>query len=160
MKCFFSGIYGSKRDAITWDVMKTMPITFFYIKAICLLWIHSTRPNIQPNLLCGNTEAVIWNVHRKRPEIWSSVCILNYDKSPAHKALSVKHFLAQNRLLKWNTHPIPLIGSEWLLAVYISKVWRFRDIEDIQKGECDDSTESYSTSRVPKIFPTVATSLI
>jgi hypothetical protein len=35
---------------------------------------------------------------------------------------------------------------------------RFEDTEDIQK--CDDGTESYSTTGVPKIFPTVAGSIV
>jgi hypothetical protein len=26
----------------------------------CSLWIHSTRPNSQPSLLCGNIQAVTW----------------------------------------------------------------------------------------------------
>jgi hypothetical protein len=29
-------------------------------KGHCSLWIHSTRPNSQPRLLCGNTEVVSW----------------------------------------------------------------------------------------------------
>jgi len=33
------------------------------------------------------------------------------------QTVPVKQFLAQKRLLKWNTHPIPLIYSERLLAV-------------------------------------------
>jgi hypothetical protein len=37
----------------------------------------------------------------------------------------------------------------------VLKGQRFQDTEDIQK-KCDDSTQSYSTTRVPKMFPTVA----
>jgi hypothetical protein len=40
---------------------------------------------------------------------------------------------------------------------YVLKGQRFQDI-DIQK-KCDDSTESYSTTGVPEVFPTVAASL-
>jgi len=38
-------------------------------------------------------------VHRKRPELWPSDWILHHDNAPAHKMLTVKHFLAQ----KWIT---------------------------------------------------------
>jgi hypothetical protein len=44
--------------------------------------------------------------------LWLIDWILHHDSAPAHKVRSVKHFLAQKRLLKWITHPIPLI---WLL---------------------------------------------
>jgi hypothetical protein len=30
--------------------------------------------------------------------------------TPAHKVLSAKQFLAQNQVLEWNTHSIPLIS--------------------------------------------------
>jgi hypothetical protein len=48
------------------------------------------------------------SVRRKRPELWPNDWNLHHDNVPAHKALSVEQFLVQNRLLKWNTHPIPL----------------------------------------------------
>jgi hypothetical protein len=34
---------------------------FLGYEGYCSLWIHSTRPNSQPSLLCGNTEAVTWS---------------------------------------------------------------------------------------------------
>jgi hypothetical protein len=37
-------------------------------------------------------------VRRKGPEFWPSVWILNHDNAPAHKALSVKQFLAQKSI--------------------------------------------------------------
>jgi hypothetical protein len=48
----------------------------------------------------------------------------------------------------------------WLfLKIKSALKWReFEDTEDIQK-KCDDDTESYSTTGVTKMFPTVATSL-
>jgi hypothetical protein len=49
-------------------------------------------------------------VRGKRPELWPNDRIIHYDNSPAHKVLS-SSFWPQNRLLKWNTHPVPLI---WL----------------------------------------------
>jgi hypothetical protein len=45
-------------------------------------------------------------VHRKTPELWPNGWNLHHDNAPAHKALSVKQFLAQ----KWITekeHPPP-----------------------------------------------------
>jgi hypothetical protein len=52
------------------------------------------------------------DMRRKRPELWPNDWIRHHDNAPAHKALSVKWFLAQkNLLLKRNTHPILLI---WL----------------------------------------------
>jgi hypothetical protein len=39
-------------------------------------------------------------VRRKRPELWPYDWILHHDNAPAYKALSVKQFLVQNRLLE------------------------------------------------------------
>jgi hypothetical protein len=64
----------------------------------------------------------------------------------------------------WNETPILFswFSSEWLLPASKNKVplkgRRFQDIEHIQK-KCDDGTESYSTTWVPKMFPTVTASL-
>jgi hypothetical protein len=43
-------------------------------------------------------------VSRKRPEIWSSDWILHHDSASNHKAISVKHFLAQKEITKME-HP-------------------------------------------------------
>jgi hypothetical protein len=45
------------------------------------------------------------------PEMWSKDWILQYDKAPAHKALSVKQFLAQKSITEVEHPPNPLI---WL----------------------------------------------
>jgi hypothetical protein len=37
---------------------------FLRCQGYCSLWAHSTRPNSQPNLLCGNFEAITWILHR------------------------------------------------------------------------------------------------
>jgi hypothetical protein len=37
-------------------------------------------------------------VCRKRPELWPSDWILHHDTSPAHKAVSLKQFLAQKSI--------------------------------------------------------------
>jgi transposase len=43
-------------------------------------------------------------VRRKRPELWPNDWILHYDNAPAHKALSVKKFLAQKSITEME-HP-------------------------------------------------------
>jgi hypothetical protein len=67
------------------------------------------------------TKLIMWNTSywsgyvkicvEKSLELLPNDWIPQHDNAPAHKAPSVKQFLAKNRLLKWNTHPIPLI---WL----------------------------------------------
>jgi hypothetical protein len=49
---------GSKRALMSKSQMKITLITFFDIKGIFSLRIHSARPNSQPIILHGNTEAV------------------------------------------------------------------------------------------------------
>jgi len=62
------------------------------------------------------------NVCRKWPEHWPNHWILHSDNAPVHKTLSSKIFWLKNRLLKWNTHPVPWFGSEWRLALSENKV--------------------------------------
>jgi len=54
-------------------------------------------------------------VCRESPKLWPSDWILHHDIAPAHRALSVKQFLAKNQVLKWNTHPLALI---WLRMTF------------------------------------------
>jgi hypothetical protein len=50
------------------------------------------------------------------------------------------------------------LNGFWLFPIkYVLKGQRFQDNDDIKKS--DDSTESYSTTGVPKMFPTMAASL-
>jgi hypothetical protein len=58
-------------------------------------------------------------------------------------------FWPKNQLLKWNTHPVPLICSALLLAVSKNKVC-FKRMK---------ISKSYSTTGAPKMFLTVAASL-
>jgi hypothetical protein len=80
---------------------------FLLYQGYCSLWIHSIRQKNHSRLLHENIEVVMWS--RKRPELWLSDCILHHASAPAHKALPVNQFLAQNQLLKWNTHMVSLI---------------------------------------------------
>jgi len=82
------------------------------------LWIHPTRPNSQPKSLKWLWEAV----HRERPELWPNNWILHNDNASAHKALSLKQFLAQKSITEME-HPLYSLGSEWLLAVSKNKVY-------------------------------------
>jgi hypothetical protein len=141
----------SKRVAGTWNMM-------------------NKRWPIRTQSTGENAEEVRNSVHSdRRLSIRAMAVQMNLDKetvtcqgldSPAPKALSVKQFLIQ-----WNGKPMlfPSFDSEWRLVLSKkNKVSlpgrRFQDTEDIKK-KCDDGTESYSTKGVPKMFPTVATSL-
>jgi hypothetical protein len=72
-------------------------------------------------------------MRRKRPELGPNDWILHHDNAPAHKALS-SGFWPKNRLLKWNTQPIPDLDPNdlWLFPI-----------------KHDDYTESYCTAGVP-----------
>jgi hypothetical protein len=73
--------------------MKTMLITFFDIKGT----VHFETVNqAYVEILKRLREAV----HRKGPQLWPNEWIFHHDIAPAHKALFVMQFLAQNRLLK------------------------------------------------------------
>jgi len=116
---------------------------------------HKTKQST--NLLCRNFETVTWSLHRKRPQFWPSIWILHYDNAPVHKALSVRQFLAQNLITELECTPC----SPYLAPNYF---WPFRKTKSALKRwrypkKCDDSTESYSTTGVPKTFPAVAASL-
>jgi histone-lysine N-methyltransferase SETMAR len=95
-------------------------------------------------------------------EIWSNGWILLHENAPAHKALSVKYFLAQKLITEMEHPPYSpdlALNDFWLFPNIKSslKGRRFQDTEDIKKS--DDSTKSYSTTGVPKMFPIVAASL-
>jgi hypothetical protein len=94
-------------------------------------------------------------VSRKRPELWPNDWIFHHDNAPAHKAPSVKQFLAQ-KIDYWNGTPALFLwfGCDWLLTVSGNKVrlkgMKIQDTEDIQK-ERDEVTETYSWTGVPKM---------
>jgi hypothetical protein len=61
-----------------------------------------------------NVEILEWlceAVRRKRPELWSNNWILHHDNAPDQEVLFQAVPDPKNQLLKWNTHPLPLI---WL----------------------------------------------
>jgi hypothetical protein len=101
-------------------------------------------------------------VRRKGPELWPNDSILHHDSALAHTVLSVKQLLAQKSITEMehlSCSPDLSSNDFWLFSKIKSalKGRRFQDIEDIQK--CDDDTESYFTTGIPKMFPIVAASL-
>jgi hypothetical protein len=86
--------------------------------------------------------------------------ILHHDKAPVHKVLSVSgpkidYLHGTLMLFLW-------FGSKWLLAVSKNTVYlKETKISGYQSHptKCDDGTESYSITGVPKIFPTMVASL-
>jgi hypothetical protein len=97
-----------------------------------------SRLNSEPSSLCGSTEALHEAVHRRRPELWPSDWILRHDNAPAHKALSVKQFLAHKSITEIEHTPFSpdmALNDFWLFPKikFALKGWRFQDIEDIQK---------------------------
>jgi len=86
--------------------LKKMLITSFDINMLLALnSFHMARQ------LMEKMKRIREAMHRKRPEVWPSDWFPHRDNAPTHEALSLKQFLAQNRLLKWNIHPVSLI---WL----------------------------------------------
>jgi histone-lysine N-methyltransferase SETMAR len=86
------------------------------------------------------------------PELWSRDGILHHDNAPAHKALSVKQFLAKKSISEMGHPPCsPDLAPNdfWLMPEMRSalKGRRCQDTEDIKK--CDDGTQSCSTTGVP-----------
>jgi hypothetical protein len=77
-------------------------------------------------------------VHSKRPELWPSDWILHHDNALAHKALSVKQFLAQKSIAEDEQllcFPDLAPNDLWLFPKIKSalKGRIFQDIEDVQK---------------------------
>jgi hypothetical protein len=91
--------------------VKLVLITFFDIKGIVNFEFIPQGQTANQNYCVEILEWLYEAVHRERPELWPNNWILHHDNAPAHKAPSVKQFVAKIQLLKWNTHPIPLI---WL----------------------------------------------
>jgi histone-lysine N-methyltransferase SETMAR len=97
------------------------------------------------------------SVRKKRPELWPSYLVT----MPQLKRHCLSASLAQTSMTELEHPPCsPGLAPNdlWLFPKIKSalKGRSFHDIEDIRKY---DSTESYSTKRVPKMFPTVAASL-
>jgi transposase len=74
-------------------------------------------------------------VCRKRPELWPNDWILHHDNAPAHKALSVKQFVAQKSITEFE-HPSysPDLAPNdlWLFPSTLNEQ-KLQNTEDIQK---------------------------
>jgi transposase len=89
------------------------------------------------------------------PELWPNDWILHHDNAPAHKALFVKQFLAQRSITEMEHPPYSpdLDPNDFLLFPKIKsalKRRKFQDTGDIKK--CEDRTERYSTTGIPKML--------
>jgi hypothetical protein len=151
---FLNGINSSKRAHLL--KMKTMLITFFNIKGI----IHfEFLPQGQTFNEAYYVE-ILKQLHdalcSKWPEPWHISWILHHDNASAHRTLS-SSLWTRSRLLKWNTHPLPLIWL-WMTSVSKNKVY-FKGMKILgcwrHPKKYNDEPESYSTT-VLEMFPTVA----
>jgi hypothetical protein len=72
----------------------------------------------------------------KRPELRSNDWILDHDNAPAHKALSVKHFLAKKSIteMEHTSYSLDLAPNDFCLFPKIKSALKgriFQDTEDI-----------------------------
>jgi hypothetical protein len=147
--------------------MKTMHITFSDIKDIVHFYFIPQGWTINQAYYVEIMKWLCEAVHRERSELWPSDSLFHHNNALAHKALSVKQFLPQKRITEMEHSPYSpdlALNIFWLFPKIKSAIkgWRFPDIEDIpppQKKKNDNSTENYSTTGVPKMFPTVGASL-
>jgi len=88
-----------------------MLITFFHIKEIVHCEFIPQGQTV--NQTCCSYVEIMKRlreaVPRKRPELRPNDSILYCDNVPAHKALSVKRFLAQKSITEMEPHTIPPI---------------------------------------------------
>jgi hypothetical protein len=93
-----SVINGSKRARVVQLQMKVTLITFFDIKSNVHSEFISQGQTVNQAHCVEILKRLREAVSRKRPELWPKDWILHHDNAPAHKALSVKKFLAQKSI--------------------------------------------------------------
>jgi histone-lysine N-methyltransferase SETMAR len=85
--------------------MKKMLITFLNIEGTALFEFCIQGQKVNE----AYYKEILKRLHeaesRERPELWPNDWILQHDNAPAHKALSVKQFLAQKSVTEMNTPP-------------------------------------------------------
>jgi hypothetical protein len=89
---------GSKRARTFKSQIKTLLSTFFDIKSIVQFEFIPAGKTVNQVYYVGILKLLREVVNGKRPELWPNVWILHHENAPAHKALSVKQFLAQKSI--------------------------------------------------------------
>jgi histone-lysine N-methyltransferase SETMAR len=118
--------------------METMIITFFDIKGIVRFQFIPQGQTVSQAYYVEILKQLHESVRRKMPELWPNEWILHHDNAPAHKARSVKQFLAPKSITEMEHPPSsPDLAPNdfWLFPKIKSalKGRRFQDIKDIQK---------------------------
>jgi histone-lysine N-methyltransferase SETMAR len=117
--------------------MKTKDICFFDIKGIFHFNFLPQRQTVNQTYYMGILKGLCEALPRQTSELWPSDWILHHDNSPAHKAFSVKQFLAQKSSteMKHPSHSPELAPNDFWLFPKMKSVLkgrRFRDVDDIQ----------------------------
>jgi hypothetical protein len=119
--------------------MKAMLVTFFDIKGIVHFEFIPQGQTVNQAYYIETLKRSREAVYRKSPELWASDWILQHHNARAHKALSVKQFLAQTSTTEMehlSFSPDLAPNGLWLFPKIKSAIKgrRFQDIEDIQKN--------------------------
>jgi len=84
--------------------IKTLTVTFFDIKGVVHYQFIPQGQTINQVYFVEILKRLLETVRRERPELWPTDWILHHNDAPAHKALSVKQFLAQKSITEME-HP-------------------------------------------------------
>jgi hypothetical protein len=110
---FLSGTNGSKGAHVSKSQMKKMLIAFSDVKGTVHFEFTLQGQTVNQAYYVQILKRLHEAVRYDRPELWLGDRILHHDNATDHKALSVKQAgfwpKKKNRLMKWDTHPIPLI---------------------------------------------------
>jgi hypothetical protein len=128
------GINGSKKARKYKSHVKVMLITFFDMKGVLHIEFIPQGQIVNQIYYVEILKLLHKTVYRKRPELWVSDWILLRDNAPAHKALSVKQFLAQKSIAE-REHPSS--SSDLTLNVF----WLFSEIKSALKGRIFQNIE-------------------